>query len=206
LIALLTCSGAKSKGKALKQGAWTRKNLLPPRADPTTEDARLLGPFSKRREVNIQWRYFKKQSHSIHPPLEILPEDTSANDTFTPSAVADFGLVEHIHALVGPAPCPPLTRKERIKGIPSPPPTHRHPSLWVRRRYRELLERLPLLRSMPTKEGTPRRYEAEISSRRLGVAAMREVDEETLQWLKPDLDKANAKSITKARKSEKNTN
>ncbi|OBZ79295.1 hypothetical protein A0H81_00776 [Grifola frondosa] len=54
---------------------------LPNRADPTSEEARLLGPFSKRRQVNIRWRYFTQEWKKLYPPLQVtLKEETSSGE------------------------------------------------------------------------------------------------------------------------------
>ncbi|KZO92782.1 hypothetical protein CALVIDRAFT_540667 [Calocera viscosa TUFC12733] len=42
---------------------------LSPRADPTSEDAHLYGPLSKRRENNIRWRYYGELVNQVHVPL-----------------------------------------------------------------------------------------------------------------------------------------
>ena len=45
---------------------------LPSRADPESSDAKILGPLSKRREVNLRWRFFEEEV-KVQPPLR-LPE------------------------------------------------------------------------------------------------------------------------------------
>lgn len=42
---------------------------LPDRADPQSEDARLLGPFSLRRHANIYWRYLTSLRDGLRPVL-----------------------------------------------------------------------------------------------------------------------------------------
>jgi len=44
---------------------------LPARADPKSEDARLLGPLSLRCQVNIRWRFFSQQRDLTWWPLEV---------------------------------------------------------------------------------------------------------------------------------------
>ncbi|EAU92715.2 DNA repair protein RAD5 [Coprinopsis cinerea okayama7 len=82
LTALLTSPDARKARRAMRQGAWKASNVLPPRADPESELARLLGPFSKRREVNLQQRFFKKAWSTVHPPLEVQAEAESGYNTF----------------------------------------------------------------------------------------------------------------------------
>ncbi|RDB28879.1 hypothetical protein Hypma_015714 [Hypsizygus marmoreus] len=162
LKALLT-SNLSRKNKPLTPKSFSFPPTLPLRADPNSEDARLLGPFSKRREVNIRWRYFTSEWKKIRPPLEIVLEDTSTGEVLRGNADADVaragirglsmqgqGVFDDIEAIVNPLSGPrPPTRKERRNSDADtqPPQTAalRHPSRWLRRRYQELLGRLPIL-------------------------------------------------------------
>lgn len=45
--------------------------MLPARADPASEEARLLGPFSLRRKANIHRRFFREELGRTMPPLEL---------------------------------------------------------------------------------------------------------------------------------------
>lgn len=65
---------------------------LPQRADPTSSDAKILGPFSKRREVNIRRRFFKSETAKVQPPIElfrvhVLQASTSPDKLAKPDAI-----------------------------------------------------------------------------------------------------------------------
>lgn len=74
LTALLT-SKVSHKNKPLSHTAIRRPPTLPARADPNSEDARLLGPLSKRREVNIYWRFYTEQVKKVYPPFQVILEE-----------------------------------------------------------------------------------------------------------------------------------
>jgi hypothetical protein len=135
---------------------------LPARADPASDDARLLGPLSKRREVNIRWRYFVNQWKKVYPPLQVVANDGSngvhqgvKDADLLRAGIRGFGMqgrgvFEDILSIAGPLRTSnSLTRKERrnVEVFPDPTSSHpvRHPSRWLRRRYQELLGRLPVL-------------------------------------------------------------
>lgn len=65
----LLCPDSHRKGKAPKSGHLITPPALPARADPNSEDARLLGPFSKRREANIRWRYLTNFRDKMNAPI-----------------------------------------------------------------------------------------------------------------------------------------
>ncbi|KAJ3843902.1 hypothetical protein F5878DRAFT_526905 [Lentinula raphanica] len=132
---------------------------LSPRADPTSEEARLLGPLSKRLELNTRWRYFTREWKKVYPPLEIAVKSKAGSLSMSLSDVVDAGgrilqsqdqgLLSEVEDIVGPPTAgTPLTRRERLTGIEQSQgdlSKHRHPSRWLRRRYQELLGRLPVL-------------------------------------------------------------
>jgi len=157
LKALLTNSASREKPLELHQLKFPP--TLSPRAKPNSEEARLLGPLSKRLEFNTRWRYFEREWKKVYPPLEVAVrrEDgtfsTNATDVSLAGANAigfqDQGLIDHINDMVRPsAATSPMTRRERLSSTSNaqlPPPTQRHPSRWLRRRYQDLLGRLPIL-------------------------------------------------------------
>jgi len=157
LKALLTSSLSR-RSKPLSLEHLSFPPTLPIQADPLSQDARLLGPFSKRREVNIRWRYFTTEWKKVHAPLQITVKHREGVDNGTTNAelldvgvrglgLQAQGIHEDLEALVGPPEMPTnLTRKESrgaIKVSTEKPP--RHPSRWLRRRYQELLGRIPIL-------------------------------------------------------------
>jgi hypothetical protein len=162
LKALLT-SGYSRTTKPLTPKLLSFPRTLPTRADPASDDARLLGPFSKRREVNIRWRYFANEWKKVYPPLQLVANDATCgihesvkNADLLRAGIRGFGMqdkgvFEDVLSIAGPSSMPNnLTKKERqTANIVSAPaaPSHRarHPSRWIRRRFQELLGRLPVL-------------------------------------------------------------
>jgi len=159
--ALLT-SGHSRATKPLALKSLGSPPTLPSRADPASDDARLLGPFSKRREVNIRWRYFVTEWKKVYPPLQVVAYDPSCGvcegvkeADIQRVGIRGFGMqgqgiFEDVLSIAGPLRLPnTLTKKERrnvgiVPELVSPHPA-RHPSRWLRRRYQELLGRLPVL-------------------------------------------------------------
>ncbi len=104
--------------------------------------ARLLGPFSKRREVNIRKKYYRKeQIPKVLPPFEITGE---LPDGLVYEPMPDGHRVTDIEAMVASA-LPYETRHERKLRLGDANPVKsmkdqmRLPSRWLRRRYRQLL-------------------------------------------------------------------
>lgn len=158
LKALLTSSAARRK-KPIDAKNLVSPPTLPTRADPTSEDARLLGPLSKRREVNIRWRYFTAEWQKIRPPLQVVvagagvsPGDISRAQ-IRGVGFQGTGVFEDVESLAGPLrAAPPLTRRELDAGKSSGELQSRHPSRWLRRRHQHLLSRLPILTYEPPVE------------------------------------------------------
>ncbi|KAH9486574.1 hypothetical protein JR316_0000639 [Psilocybe cubensis] len=155
LKALLTSSGSRDK-KALDRKDLITPRTLPPRANPNSIEALTFGPFSKRREVNIRRRFFQDELKKILPPLQVTEIMPSTNISKVPMRSLGFqnsGVLQELETLIGYSLTenPPKTRRER-RSLPAEQPVlipttnlERHPSRWVRRRYRALLARIPLL-------------------------------------------------------------
>ena len=153
LTALLT-DNLSTKNKTLTLSAvQNRPPTLPTRADPGSEEARLFGPFSKRREVNLRWRFYSKQLRFVYPPLEVGMEqgprgspqrrivDRSAlqDAGVRPMALQGMGLIEEIEH---------LARTGRPPDADANDPELTRPHLkprFLRRRFASLLERMPQL-------------------------------------------------------------
>lgn len=160
LAALLT-SALSRLNKPIDKVHLYFPRTLPAQAHPSSEDARLLGPFSKRREVNIRWRAFVEESRKVLPPLQVVVNKKNHADTSDASLIQEGirGLgfqgkhvFEDIETLIGEQPRErPMTRKERearqgtVEVPAAPQPTPRHSSRWIRRRYQQLLGKLPIL-------------------------------------------------------------
>ena len=181
---LLCSSFARSTNNALTPQKLEWPPKLPERADPTSEEARLVGPFSKRREVNIRWNYYKTEVKKILPPLQLAVEErrpdgnvvstdveTIARLGLRPIGFQNDGIFEEALTIAGPAPpLRTLTRRERKALEPGglttarPPYFHSIPpgsSLtprFVRRRFQSLLGKIPILNytySTPREGVTP---------------------------------------------------
>lgn len=163
LRALLT-SAKSRKTRPLALRTLTRPPKLPAEADVKSDQARLFGPFSKRREVNIRWRYFTEEWKKVRPPTQILVREISPGQTkdildsetihglgIRSVGFQGQGVYEDVERLVGPSSTTlPLPRKGRhVDGdgdlLNRAAGPGRHKSRWVRRRYQSLLSRLPLL-------------------------------------------------------------
>ncbi len=145
----------------------TLKNppLLSERADHESEKARLLGPLSKRREVNIRWRFFADGWSKTRPPLQVgVTESTSSGETepiirtdkaslekagIRPVGLQYSGVLEDLISSAGP-PCvfQPQTRRERAispREHETLDTEHRLLPRFLRRRLRQLLAKMPIL-------------------------------------------------------------
>jgi len=161
LKALLSHPSSK-RNKALRPEDFSNPRTLPPQANPNSEEARIFGRFSKRREINIRWRFYKDELKKVFPPLQVdIVENAADNQDgrILPRALSmsGRGLLWEAESLVGNIfSRPPLTRRERR----IPGDSHSsgftigqgHPSRWIRRRYRTLLAQLPHLTYCAGKE------------------------------------------------------
>jgi len=159
--ALLTHPSSK-RNKPLRPEDFSSPRTLPLRANPKSEEARIFGPFSKRREVNIRWRSYKDELKKIFPPLEVditenIDDKREGRILHRPLGMSGHGILREAETLVGDIfPQPPLTRRERRMSGESDPShftiREGHPSRWIRRRYRTLLTQLPHLTHDAKKE------------------------------------------------------
>ncbi|KZT52551.1 hypothetical protein CALCODRAFT_87392 [Calocera cornea HHB12733] len=119
LMHLLTSQGASEQPTDPRK--ISRPPTLPARADPTSEDAHLFGPLSKRREKNIRWRYFGGLIKAVYVPL---------------------GTVSGPYEIVGIAP-DTITRLERLAQGTGDDGSRLDRS--VRRAYRRILGKTPII-------------------------------------------------------------
>lgn len=68
--AYLTSELTHAKGKAPTKQQLEKPPKLPERADPASEEARLLGRLHPRREANIKWRYLSDMRSRLLPPQD----------------------------------------------------------------------------------------------------------------------------------------
>lgn len=155
LTTLLTSVHARTLTKPLKPSALHTPPTLPSRADPSSEEARLLGPFSRRREVNIRWRYHTGEVKRTYYPLELTrPAEEPNTSRLRETGAEELKLLEEVERLArSPHDGVPMPRRERRTM-----PNHKResqpfqakfdsplPTRFLRRRYRELLSRIPIL-------------------------------------------------------------
>jgi hypothetical protein len=173
LKAILAAAVAKSNDKTHLPAQLEHPPTLPARADPKSEDAKLLGPLSLRRQVNIRWRFFSQQRDLTWWPLEV-GSSTLAGIPPSPShsvpstGFEGLGVVQEIERLatqLGDRPQSTSLRQdavheqdaamEAVHASLLPPgklPTRSR--RWMRRRYRELLAKIPALVAQPLKKAS----------------------------------------------------
>lgn len=172
--------------KPLSKNDINTPRNLPARADPTSEEARIFGPLSKRREVNIRRRFFRTETRKLLPPLAIeVTESRKRNkeNTLRNFDIEKMNLLDDVERVVGEL-CrgPTKTRRECQSKADL---TDRHPSRWIRRRYRWLLSRLPYIVYRGTEANN---IGVQISSRSFcpyqkTPAYMSEADSTTISWI-----------------------
>jgi hypothetical protein len=130
---------------------------LPERSNPSSEEARLVGPFSKRREVNLRWRFFTEEWRKLLPPLHVVVEQKDKTYATVESSIHNTALAKVGIRGFGFQGTNILDEIEDIAGSPykptSLPPSSNHSSSpsrfvtnrFIRRRYQELLGRTPIL-------------------------------------------------------------
>jgi hypothetical protein len=204
LKALLTSAHSRTT-KALEPRSLIFPPKFAPRADPYSEEALLQGPLSKRREVNIRWRYFVTEWKKVRPPLQVLVKNDSdqaihneGTEDVIRAGIRGFGLqgygvFEEIENLIGSPwmPKAPTRKGQETREKVSNDSIPRHPSRWLRRRYQELLGRLPILAySGRTQDGRSiSGYSVSLSpraiapSQRYTANRLAEVDSVDLAWL-----------------------
>ncbi|KAF8578413.1 hypothetical protein K439DRAFT_1417219 [Ramaria rubella] len=154
LATLLTSIHARTLTKPLKETALKRPPTLPLHADPSSEAARLLGPFSRRREVNIRWRYHVEELRKTFFPLELTKQDgENGCSHLRQTGAEELKLLEEVERLAQSSPIDSLRpRREQRGNNDREDAPHSQmefdtslPRRFLRRRYRELLSRIPIL-------------------------------------------------------------
>ena len=167
MVALLTSDYSRTTGKALRRSWLELPPSIPPeRLDPKSREYRVLGPLSKRREVNIRRRFFAKEVLKVLYPLELTIESAAApgvksviktDKTSVVHAQArniglqGAGLLEEAEALA----CPPALAElgsatsehgSAVTRDSVRPTIDSHlPRRFLRRRFQHLLSRTPIL-------------------------------------------------------------
>ncbi|KAJ7107608.1 hypothetical protein C8R43DRAFT_199328 [Mycena crocata] len=186
LTALLTSEMSRTT-RALTNRHLSFPPKLPARADPTSEEAQVLGPFSKRRETNARWRYFTSEWQKVRPPLQVVVKDhltASSGATLEDLhrvdirslSMQDLHVFEDVEKMAGPRWVEPERRPAPSKSSPSEPPVSR----WVRRQYQALLNRLPIL----TYQTSTKAYSVSLSANRLAIETnAAQADRSDLGWM-----------------------
>ncbi|TFK86164.1 hypothetical protein K466DRAFT_524633, partial [Polyporus arcularius HHB13444] len=168
--ALLTSDLTRAR-KALKPSAFLVPPTIPSeRLDPNSAEYRILGPFSKRREVNARWRFFNQELKKTNYPLQVTviqpatSGDSVVHNTDEPSVtragirsigLQDSGVFEEVEALASPSPlqCPEnrqaQQRLERDAKHLRPRFESHLPRRFLQRRYRQLLSQIPVFTYSP---------------------------------------------------------
>ncbi|KAJ7786126.1 hypothetical protein B0H16DRAFT_18455 [Mycena metata] len=184
LQALLTSSESRMS-KVLPKRQLESPPKLPPRANPQSEEARLLGPFSKRRETNTRWRFFTEEWQKVKPPLEVVVDAESYGSTLDnvrsvgirSLPLQGLSVFSDVEALA-------RTRQENVRSKDPHMPSKPHPPRWLRRRYRTLLDNLPILTYKKSEGQTPR-YSVSLSPSRISSRETNAAiaDSSDLKWL-----------------------
>ncbi|KZT30766.1 hypothetical protein NEOLEDRAFT_1083128 [Neolentinus lepideus HHB14362 ss-1] len=219
IIALLTSPYGRPT-KPLTPSSLITPPILPPQVDPSSEEARLLGTLSKRREVNLRRCFFKTQTGRVYPPLQVVVREqtkvpgsvaeSSSHDALTQAGIRGMamqgaGVFEEVLQLADSGshsrPINPFSSSLRPR--------------FLRRRYRELLGSLPILtyNYPPTLKGSQRSpYEVSLASNALTKSIPRtargvpSIDADDLAWIKfssedgKDAAKSNSRQRTAEQK------
>ncbi|KAI0375225.1 hypothetical protein BV20DRAFT_985655 [Pilatotrama ljubarskyi] len=179
--------------------------IFPPRANPESPEARALGPFSKRREVNLRRRFFQQELQRTHFPLQVAVEeaptsggsasrrtdaDALARVGVRPVGLQDSGVFEEIEAIASP----PSALRHSSSGDActehSRPSVRSHlPTRFLRRRYQQLLSRIPVLVFKPPRQSAwgsqPGKFQVTLSPKagKRSAIANRLATEADLAWI-----------------------
>lgn len=196
-----------SELSALLTSACSRNNprrgrdlICPPivasRTNPKSEEA-FLGPLRKRREANARWRYFNAGWKKVLPPLQASVEpspskEDSGHDVTSPRLIGfeETNLLQQPFDLAGcshVSPSPKGRQRNSASRLDG-----KLPARWLRRRYRELLGRLPILTyrraANEVQEYAVSLPESALTGRRVQVSQLHSLEEEDKVWLADMLD------------------
>ncbi|KAJ7102111.1 hypothetical protein B0H15DRAFT_312096 [Mycena belliarum] len=177
----LLFSGVARTTKPLTARQLELPPTLPARADPGSPEARLLGPFSKRRETNARWRYFVAEWQKVRPPLHTVIETRPVN--------AGGNTLEDVYRTgIRSLPMEGLYVFEDVENLagPSsirPSETYNAPTRWLRRRYRELLTRIPILNYTVSPANKTPRCSVSLSPHTNSQLTAARVDTSDLGWM-----------------------
>ena len=181
---------------------------LPPRADPESSDAKILGPLSKRREVNLRWRFFEEETAKVLPPIEVSrvhtvepptsldePVETGtikgaktggvSQSTSPPVGFQGTSVLSDLESIASPNPNVP----KHATSPPLPNPTNNTPptskiNRFIRRQHRKLLGKIPILTYFKHPTNPVGKYEVSLSPLVGLTSAIPMADEADLAWLR----------------------
>lgn len=189
LIALLTSPHSRTT-KPLIESDIIKPRNLPASASPLSDDACIYGRLSKRREVNIRWRQFKTETKKLLPPLGTRAAMQDGKLQFPHKNLENLVDMESV---VGEL-CrgPTETRREqkaKLENHDIPTPSmYRHPSRWVRRRYRWLLSYTPKIVYQSDKLLSIQKSPRSFSPYQKPFTYIPEADPTTLIWFRKPME------------------
>ena len=164
--ALVTSELARNKRTLKPQSLITPPSIPAERLDPNSPESRILGRFSKRREVNARWRFFLNELQKTRYPLQaVLAQPAASGDgeerktdeaSLTCAGIRSIGLqgsgvFEEAETLACPPALVPLENSTAAGGstdknqCPRPRFESHLPQRFLRRRYQQLLAQTPIL-------------------------------------------------------------
>ena len=213
MTALLTSKlarpGASRTAKQLRHPP-----TLPQRADPESSDAKILGPLSKRREVNLRRRFFEEETARVQLPIEVSrvhvvqpstshgkPAETSTiegaeigdAEQLIPPSVGFQGtsVLRDLEAIASPNPnLPKRARNPSLQSATNSTPSTSTVNRFIRRQHRKLLGKIPILTYFKHPNSPTGKYQVSLSpltnSGSLAglTSAVPMADEADLAWLR----------------------
>ncbi|KAI0830536.1 hypothetical protein BC628DRAFT_1408016 [Trametes gibbosa] len=202
----LLMSDASRMTKTYSPAVLAHPPNLPARADPKSPEAPALGPFSKRREVNLRWRFFQRELQRTRLPLQVVVEESATSGVsrktdmdalaqvgVRPVGLQHSGVFEEIEALAAP---PNKLRRSADRAsagstkFPATSFDSHLPDRFLRRRFQQLLTRIPTLVYKPQRQtptGTkPSKFEVMLSpnAAKRRAPAHRIAGEADLAWIR----------------------
>ena len=153
---------------------------LPPRADPESSDAKILGPLSKRREVNLRWRFFEGETARVQVPIEVsrvhISQASESHDkpretnTLEGAKVGDAGqprppsvgfqgttVLRDLEVIASP------NRNQPLQNATNDPVSASAVNHFIRRQHRKILRKIPILTHCSHPSGPAGKYEVSLS-------------------------------------------
>ena len=213
LTALLTSKLSRtSSSRTQKQ--LQHPPTLPQRADPKSSDAKILGPLSKRREVNLKWRFFEEEMTKVQLPIEVSrvhvvqasmshdkPAETNTieradirdAEQLIPPPVGFQGtsVLRDLEAIASPNPnLPKRTSNSPLQSATDSTSSTSTANKFIRRQHRKLLGKIPILTYFRHPDSPTGKYQVSLSPLAYSsfltrlTSAVPMADEADLAWLR----------------------